>query len=69
MASEDLEFARSLRAFVDGYDGPHERAVRRAPEVFDLFATLFSNDQLDRVSRQMVNGVLAYFVAPGDAMP
>ncbi|MBI5536333.1 MAG: DUF1232 domain-containing protein [Deltaproteobacteria bacterium] len=69
MSPEDLEFARSLRGFVDGYEGPHERAVHRAPEVFDLFARLFSSDQLDRISRQMVNGVLAYFVAPGDAMP
>jgi len=69
MPSEDLEFVQSLRLFVEGYAGPHERAVRRAPEVFDLFARLFSSDQLDRSSRQMVNGVLAYFVAPGDAMP
>lgn len=69
MAYEDLEFSRALRAFVDGYAGPHDRAVRRAPEVFELFCRLFSFDQVDRSSRQMVNGVLAYFVAPGDVMP
>jgi uncharacterized membrane protein YkvA (DUF1232 family) len=69
MAYEELQFAGLLRAFVDGYQGAHERAVLRAPEVFDLFARLFSSDQLDRSSRQVINAVLAYFVAPGDALP
>jgi len=69
MGSQELEYTRALRAFVEGYSGPHDRAVRRAPEVFELFSRLFSCEELDRASRQMINGVLAYFVAPGDVMP
>jgi uncharacterized membrane protein YkvA (DUF1232 family) len=69
MAYEDLEFSRALRAFVEGYQGPYDRAVQRAPDVFELFCRLFSFDQIDRTNRQMINGVLAYFVAPGDVMP
>ncbi len=69
MAYEDTQFSGSLRRFVDGYRGVHERAVQHAPDVFELFARLFSSTRLDRASRQVVNGVLAYFVAPGDVLP
>lgn len=63
------DFVDSLRDFVRGYTGAHERAILRAPDVFAMFARLFADDRLDMQSRQAVNGVLAYFVAPGDAMP
>jgi uncharacterized membrane protein YkvA (DUF1232 family) len=69
MAGELRDFADLLRDFVQDYTGSHERAVRRAPDVYDLFAQLFSDERVDREARSLVNGVLAYFVAPGDAMP
>lgn len=69
MPGELRDFADLLRDFVRGYSGAHERAVLRAPDVYDLFAQLFADARVDREARLIVNGVLAYFVAPGDAMP
>ncbi len=69
MTSPLHEFTESLREFVRDYSGVHERAILRAPDVFGLFSRLFADERLDARSRQAVNGVLAYFVAPGDAMP
>ena len=69
MGYDDLAFSQALRTFVSGYAGAHDRAVRRAADVFELFSRLFSCEQLDRASRQTINSVLAYFVAPGDVMP
>jgi uncharacterized membrane protein YkvA (DUF1232 family) len=69
MSGQLHEFGDSLREFVLGYTGAHERAVLRAPDVYDFFARLFADDRVDREARQLVNGVLAYFVAPGDVMP
>jgi uncharacterized membrane protein YkvA (DUF1232 family) len=69
MAGELRDFGDSLREFVRDYRGAYERSVRRAPDVYDLFAQLFADERVDREARTLVNGVLAYFVAPGDAMP
>lgn len=69
MPGELRDFGDSLREFVQGYRGAYERTVLRAPDVYDLFAQLFADERVDREARQVVNGVLAYFVAPGDAMP
>jgi uncharacterized membrane protein YkvA (DUF1232 family) len=69
MAGGLRDFSDSLRDFVQGYSGAYERSVRRAPDVYDLFAQLFADERVDREARLLVNGVLAYFVAPGDAMP
>jgi uncharacterized membrane protein YkvA (DUF1232 family) len=69
MAGELRSYGDSLREFVEGYRGAYERSVLRAPDVYDLFAQLFADDRLDREARLLVTGVLAYFVAPGDAMP
>jgi len=63
------DFADDLRDFVQGYQGAYQRSVLRAPDVYDLFAQLFADERVDREARLIVNGVLAYFVAPGDAMP
>jgi uncharacterized membrane protein YkvA (DUF1232 family) len=69
MARQLHEYGDSLRDFVQGYTGAHERAVLRAPEVYEFFAHLFADDRVHRDARQLVNGVLAYFVAPGDVLP
>ena len=69
MPGELRDFADLLREFVRGYSGAYERSVLRAPDVYDLFAQLFADERVERETRQVVNGVLAYFVAPGDAMP
>jgi uncharacterized membrane protein YkvA (DUF1232 family) len=69
MAGELRDFGDCLREFVQGYHGAYERSVLRAPDVYDLFAQLFADERVDREARQIVNGVLAYFVAPGDTMP
>ena len=69
MPGELRDFGDSLRAFVEGYRGAYERSVHRAPDVYNLFARLFADPRVEREARQIVNGVLAYFVAPGDAMP
>jgi uncharacterized membrane protein YkvA (DUF1232 family) len=43
--------------------------VLRTPAVFDFYARLFVDERLPQGARQLVNGVLAYFVAPMDVMP
>lgn len=69
MSAQLHEYGDSLREFVKGYTGARERAVLRAPEVYAFFAHLFADDRVDREARRLVNGVLAYFVAPGDVLP
>ncbi len=69
MSGQLRDFADDLRDFVQGYHGAYERSVLRAPDVYDFFAQLFADQRVDREARLIVNGVLAYFVAPGDAMP
>lgn len=63
------EFLASLRVFVDAYEGSRSRAIRRAPEIFEFYARLFSNPGLSRDARALVNAVLAYFVVPEDVLP
>jgi uncharacterized membrane protein YkvA (DUF1232 family) len=63
------EFLASLRQFVDEYEGSRSRAIRRAPEIFEFYARLFSDDRLGRDARALVNSVLAYFVVPEDVLP
>jgi uncharacterized membrane protein YkvA (DUF1232 family) len=69
MAFEAPDFAGSLRAFVDGYDGARMRAVRWAPEIFQMYARMFIDGRLSRDARSLVNAALAYFVVPEDLMP
>ena len=69
MPGELRDLGDSLREFVHDDRGACERSVRRAPDVYDLFAQLFADERVDREARLIVNGVLAYFVVPGDAMP
>lgn len=69
MAFEPPSFGDALRACVRGYDGAHSAAIKRAPDVFDLFARLFAEPDLPDHVRPTVNAVLAYFVAPHDVMP
>jgi uncharacterized membrane protein YkvA (DUF1232 family) len=63
------EFLASLRIFVEAYEGARSRAIRRAPEIFEFYARLFSNPGLSRDARALVNAVLAYFVVPEDVLP
>lgn len=69
MSGELRDFRDCLAELVRGYAGAYERSVLRAADVYDLYAQLFADARVEREARQIVNGVLAYFVAPGDAMP
>lgn len=69
MPFEPPNYLASLRACVDGYDGAHREAVVRAPDVFAFFSRLFQDPDLPASARTIVNGVLAYFVAPHDVLP
>jgi uncharacterized membrane protein YkvA (DUF1232 family) len=69
VAFEAPNFAESLRLCVSGYEGAHAIAIRSAPDVFEFFARLFAEPELPDHVRVTVNAVLAYFVAPHDAMP
>ncbi len=68
MSFEPPDYLASLHACVDGYDGAHREAVVRAPDVFAFFARLFQDPELPSSARTLVNAVLAYFVAPHDAL-
>ena len=63
------DFAAALERFVHAYQGSRSQAVRWAPAVFQLYARLFSDGEVPRASRSIVNAVLAYFVVPDDVMP
>ena len=69
MEFQPPEFVTSLRQFVEAYEGSRSRAIRRAPEIFEFYARLFSDDRLGRDARALVNSVLAYFVVPEDVLP
>lgn len=69
MPFEAPDYLASLRAFVDDYEGPAQRAVASAPAVFEFYARLFGDTTLSRDARAMVNAVLAYFVVPEDVLP
>jgi uncharacterized membrane protein YkvA (DUF1232 family) len=69
MGFDAPDFAGSLRAFVEGYQGTRMRAVRWAPEIFEMYARMFIDDRLSRDARSLVNAALAYFVVPEDLMP
>lgn len=69
MAFDAPDFMASLRAFVAQYEGSRQRAILRAPDVFELYARLFCQAELSREARAMINAVLAYFVVPEDVMP
>jgi uncharacterized membrane protein YkvA (DUF1232 family) len=69
MPFEAPEFVTSLRSFVATYEGARQRAIVRAPDVFELFARLFAEPELPREARGMINAVLAYFVVPDDVLP
>lgn len=69
MPFEAPEFAALLRSFVATYEGARQRAILRAPDVFELFAKLFAEPELPREARGMINAVLAYFVVPDDVLP
>jgi uncharacterized membrane protein YkvA (DUF1232 family) len=69
MGFDAPDYLRELRAFVDAYEGPAQRAVTAAPVVFELFARLFADTTLSRDARALVNAVLAYFVVPEDVLP
>lgn len=63
------DFAASLERFVHEYTGSRSAAVKWAPAVFQLYAKLFSEGEVPRQTRAIVNAVLAYFVVPEDLMP
>ena len=69
MGFEAPDFLASLRTFVSQYEGSRQRAILRAPDVFELYARLFGHAELSRDARAMVNAVLAYFVVPEDVLP
>lgn len=69
MSFEPPDYAAELRTCVRGYYGAHARAILRAPDVFELFSSLFADERVMGESRRMVSAVLAYFVAPRDVMP
>jgi uncharacterized membrane protein YkvA (DUF1232 family) len=69
MPFEAPDFLASLRSFVAQYEGTRQRAILRAPDVFELYAHLFAEPELSREARSMVNAVLAYFVVPEDVLP
>ena len=63
------DYAALLRASTSTYTGTRERAIRRAGDLFDFYARLFSEERLPRHARTTVNAVIAYFVVPDDVMP
>jgi len=63
------DYAAALRRFVSEYEGPRQRAVRLAPDVFSFFARLLVAPKLTRSGRHIVTSVLAYFVVPDDVLP
>ncbi len=63
------DYAALLRASTSSYTGTRERAIRRAGDLFDFYARLFSEERLPRHARMTVNAVIAYFVVPDDVMP
>jgi uncharacterized membrane protein YkvA (DUF1232 family) len=69
MPFEAPDFLASVRVFVAQYEGARQRAILRAPDVFELYARLFGQPELSREARSMVNAVLAYFVVPEDVLP
>lgn len=69
MAFNAPDYLAELRAFVDAYEGPAQRAVTAAPAVFELYARLFADTTISRDARAMINAVLAYFVVPEDVLP
>lgn len=69
MAFEPPDYAASLRQCVHGYVGAHQAAVLRTPEVFELYARLFTDERVPAAAQHLINAVLAYFVAPRDVMP
>ena len=69
MEFQPPEFLASLRHFVESYEGSRSRAIHRAPDIFEFYARLFSNADLSRDARALVNAVLAYFVVPEDVLP
>ena len=69
MPHEAPEFLAALRSFVASYEGARQRAIVRAPDVFELYARLFAAPELSREVRSMINAVLAYFVVPEDLLP
>lgn len=69
MAFEPPDYAMSLCKCVEGYEGAYQRSVLLAPQVFEFYAALFADERLPAAAQPLVNAVLAYFVAPHDAMP
>ena len=67
--SETPDFARQLADWVEGYEGPRQRAIRHSGEVFRFYTRLFANAGLSRHHRHVVNAVLSYFVVSDDVFP
>jgi uncharacterized membrane protein YkvA (DUF1232 family) len=69
MAFEPPDYTLALCKCVEGYEGAYQRSVLLAPQVFAFYAALFADERLPAGAQPLVNAVLAYFVAPHDAMP
>jgi len=66
---EAPDYATQLRVFCQDYEGPRDRAVRHAADIFDFYTGLFVRLRLNRDHQGIVNSVLAYFVVPDDLFP
>ena len=66
---EAPDYTHALKIFSQDYQGPRERAVRHAADVFEFYTRIFVRVRLNRQQQAMVNAVLAYFVVPDDLFP
>lgn len=62
-------YSAILREHTADYRGKRERAIRRTADVFEFYASLFSDSRLPKNTRPLVSAVLAYFVVSDDVIP
>ncbi len=58
-----------LKDELEDYNDEFKEYIRLAPELFRLFTTLFSDPDIPQNSKRLIAAVIAYFVAPMDAIP
>lgn len=62
-------FEQVLIAATADYMGPRSRVIRRMPDLYRFYTTLYADADLPRAARPIVSKVLAYFVVQDDVIP
>ena len=62
-------FIESLIEQIQYYDGEKKEIILLAPELFKLMTNLLKDERTPPEAQSLINGAIAYFVAPYDGLP